>query len=435
MTSLYEDLLQEKPKVWLRAKRNRELRLEWNGRKVEIDEEDKLLTPEEIKRRRYKRQVREWRDRAIVKENQLTKEWNQKYWLDITRWRIYMGEQLWKDMAEVMNEAREEWNKPTPTIIMSEQEEKDYNFLVEHKADWLSLMAKWYFWVSWADGRCYESDIRDKWIIGRPIKLIPTKSLEYIYSWYLTMQKYVRDYLSEKAKGTHQTVEELVKENFKDEDINYLMRPYRWMVKPIRVPEKGSWLEYILKDIHPQKKQFAIGYIKMINEDKFMLGEVVLPFDTYLCGDYIYFPFNRCAIASMFWNWEFFNEENRALVHQWWRYMRMPATLYTIIHRIPVFKGKNMRLVKIPSVKIQNEDDNTTNNNSTYEYRLVPETKNIWLGFSPEKTLQDVIDKFKCPTYEECEYTLTRKMKPLTEELLRPRRNKSNMFYFDTSED
>jgi hypothetical protein len=43
----------------LRAKRNRELRKERSGQSVEVPEEDRLLTPEEIKKKRLKRQLKE----------------------------------------------------------------------------------------------------------------------------------------------------------------------------------------------------------------------------------------------------------------------------------------------------------------------------------------------------------------------------------------
>ena len=43
----------------MRAKRNRELRKEKSGQTVEVDEEDKLLTPDEVKAKRLKRQLKE----------------------------------------------------------------------------------------------------------------------------------------------------------------------------------------------------------------------------------------------------------------------------------------------------------------------------------------------------------------------------------------
>ena len=59
MASLYEDLLNEKPKVKKKKKRNREIRNARDGEKYELDEEDKLLTPEEVKAKRLKRQSKE----------------------------------------------------------------------------------------------------------------------------------------------------------------------------------------------------------------------------------------------------------------------------------------------------------------------------------------------------------------------------------------
>lgn len=424
---LYEDLLNEKPKVWLRAKRNRELRKERSGQSVEVPEEDRLLTPEEIKKKRLKRQLKEWKDRWLIKEKQWQKERNEKYWLDIWRTYVYLKEEFWAAIAETYHELEEE-SRIIPGFTESEQDEKDREYLLNHKYDWFYDGSR--FWMSRYNWYLSRSFARWRWTIWSPIKLIATASLQKIYNNYITAQEWTRSHLQELAKDRGMSVQAFVEWWFREEDIVRGRRGFWRSKRPTYKPKEWSWLEEVMKDAPFKFRIVALDYIRMIRDWTFTLNEACVPFNTYVVGDYVLFGNKACAVPSMFGNGEFFNEENREMIHHRWRYALRFSLRYDIASKIPIFNGTDMKIVKISNVKISDKDE--WHNNWSYAYYLVPQTRELGKKWNKELTMEEVIAKFHTPSTENMWLTKANPKTDLTD-MQFPRREKRHIFYFDTS--
>ena len=423
---LYEDLIQEKPKSWLRAKRNREIRKE--RKEVELSEEDRLLTPEEIKAKRLKRQQKEAKDRWLIKEKQWMEERNAKYWLDIGRTYVYLKEDFRASIAETYHELENE-SHIIPERTASENDEKDKDYILSHKYDWFADGSR--FWMSRYNGYVSRSNARDRWTIWDSIKLIPTTSLQQVYINYLDAQKAVRNHLSEKAKERGMSVQSYVDWGYREEDV---VRWRRWYLSSRRAtfkPREWSWLEEALSGLNFKHRIVALDYVRMIHEWTFCLTEACIPFKTYIVGDYVLFGNKACAVPSMFWNWEFFSEKNRELIHRWWRYALRIRPIYNIANKIPIFNWTNMKLVKVSSEKISDKDER--HNNSTYSFYLVPQTSDLWRKRNKTITLEQAIERFHTPDADLMEL---KEMHPKTtkENINFTKKCKRNIFYFDTTD-
>lgn len=424
---LYEDLLNEKPKVWLRAKRNRELRKERSGQIVEVDEEDKLLTPDEVKAKRLKRQLKEWKDRWLVKEKQWMEEWNAKYWLDIARTYVYLKEDFWAAIAETYHELEEE-SRIIPERTESEQDEKDREYLLNHKYDWFYDGSR--FWMSRYNWYVSKSNARWRWTIWSPIKLIATSSLQRIYNNYITAQEWTRSHMQELAKYRGMSVQAFVEWWFRDEDIIRGRRGFWRSRRPTYKPKEWSWLEEVMRDAPFKFRIVALDYIRMIRDWTFTLSEACVPFNTYVVGDYVLFGNKACAVPSMFGNGEFFNEENREMIHHWWRYALRFNLKYDIANKIPIFNGTDMKIVKVSNVKISDKDE--WHNNWSYAYYLVPQTSELGKKWNKELTIEEVIDKFHTPGTENMWINEANPKTNLTD-MQFPKRDKRHIFYFEES--
>ena len=424
---LYEDLLNEKPKVWLRAKRNREIRKERSGQSIEVPEEDRLLTPEEIKKKRLKRQLKEWKDRWLIKEKQWQKERNEKYWLDIWRTYVYLKEEFWAAIAETYHELEEE-SRIIPGFTESEQDEKDREYLLNHKYDWFYDWSR--FWMSRYNWYVSRSNARWRWTIWSPIKLIATTSLQKIYNNYITAQEWTRSHLQELAKDRGMSVQAFVEWWFREEDIVRGRRGFWRTKRPTYKPKEWSWLEEVMKDAPFKFRIVALDYIRMIRDWTFTLSEACVPFNTYVVGDYVLFWNKACAVPSMFGNGEFFNEENREMIHHWWRYALRFSLRCDIANKIPIFNGRDMKIVKVSNVKISDKDER--HNNWSYAYYLVPQTRELGKKWNKELTMEEVIAKFHTPSTENMWLTEANPKTDLTD-MQFPRREKRHIFYFDTS--
>lgn len=430
---LYEDLLNEKPKVWLRAKRNRELRKEKNGQTVEVDEEDGLLTPEEIKAKRLKRQLKEWKDRWLVKEKQWMEEWNAKYWLDIARTYVYLKEDFWAAIADTYHEIEED-SKILPDVSMSENDLKDRNYLLSHKYDWYYDGSR--FGMSRYNWFLSKSYARWKRTIGSPIKLIPTASLQKIYNNYLSAQQRTREHLQELAKQRGMSVQAFVEWGFREEDIIRGRRGSLLSKRPTYKPKEWSRLEDVMKDAPFRYRIVGLDYIRMIRDGTFTLWEACIPFNTYVVGDYVLFGNKTCAVPSMFGNGEFFSEANRETLHHWWRYALRLKVQVNVANKIPIFNWRDMRLVKVPSTKISDYrwcmEEDQWHNNCDYSYYLVPPTNKLGKLWNKDTTMQQAIDRFHTPSTDLMEIWEAHPKTSLTD-MQFPSRAKANIFYFDTS--
>lgn len=423
---LYEDLLNEKPKVWLRAKRNRELRKEKGGQTVEVDEGDKLLTPEEIKAKRLKRQLKEWKDRWLVKEKQWMEEWNAKYWLDIARTYVYLKEDFWAAIAETYHEIEEEGHL-LPDISMSENDLKDRDYILRHKYDWFYDWSR--FGMSRFNWYVSKSNARNRRTIWSPIKLIPTMSLQSIYTHYIDRQIEIWNHLQNLANVRGMSVPAFVRWGFREEDIIRGRRGYWRSRRATFKPREGSWLDDVIRWVSFNNRITAIDYIRMIYEGTFMLSEACIPFNTYVVGDYVLFGNKACAVPSMFGNWEFFNEENRETIHRMARYALRVNPDYNIANKVPIFNWENMRLVKVSSEKISDWDE--VHNNWSYSFYLVPPTDKLWNIWNKDVSFEQVIDKFKTPDVSVMD---VKDAHPKTDkdDLKFTRKLKQNIFYFNT---
>lgn len=430
MTSLYEDLLNEKPKVWLRAKRNREIRNARDGEKYELDEEDKLLTPEEVKAKRLKRQLKEWKDRFLIKEKQWQKEWNEKYWLSITRTFVYLKEDFWKWVSETYHELEADSHN-LPDISLSENDMKDLEYLRSHKYDWAF---DWHlFWMSWFNWFTRISMHRKTWRICSPIKLIPTYSLDITYSRALSTQAKVWKHLEGLSKERGMSVQAFVEWGYRDEDVLVIRRRAGKSVRMFHKAREGSWLEEAISWLKRPDKIVAMDYIRMIRDWIFTLGEVCIPFRTYIVGDYVFFGNCSCAVPSMFGNGEFFSEKNRETIHHWWRYITRNRVNIGTANTIPVFYWDNMKLVRVSDVKIDDEDT-WWNNNGSYSFYLVPPTKYLWYMRNNSMTMQNAIDRFRTVVVEEMPVYDKQPKTELNDANI-PKRSKNKVFYFNTEED
>ncbi len=422
---LYEDLLNEKPKVWLRAKRNRLLRKERSGQTVEVDEEDKLLTPEEVKAKRLKRQLKEWKDRWLVKEKQWMEEWNAKYWLDIARTYVYLKEDFWAAIAETYHELEAD-SHLLPDISMSENDLKDRDYLFNHKYDW-------YYDGSWFGKSRYnwylsKSFARWKRTIWSPIKLIATASLQKIYNNYLSAQQRIREHLQELSKQRGMSVQAFVEWWFREEDI---IRGRRWRWNSRRAtyrPREWSWLYEVMEDAPFKYRIVGMDYIRMIYEWVFSLCEACVPFNTYIVGDYVLFGNKACAVPSMFGNGEFFSEANRETIHHRGKYALRVKPLYNIANKIPIFNWTNMKIVKTSEVKIS--DDDEWHNNWNYSYYLVPPTENLWKLRNKDVNIEQAIERFHTPSTDLMRVPRFTPKTDLTD-MQFPSRTKTHIFYFN----
>lgn len=422
---LYEDLLNEKPKVWLRAKRNRELRKEKSGQTVEVDEGDKLLTPEEVKAKRLKRQLKEWKDRWLVKEKQWMEEWNAKYWLDIARTYVYLKEDFWAAIAETYHELEAD-SHLLPDISMSENDLKDRDYLFNHKYDW-------YYDGSWFGKSRYNwylsrSNARWKRTIWSPIKLIATSSLQKIYNNYLSAQQRIREHLQELAKQRGMSVQAFVEWWFREEDI---IRGRRWYWSSRRTtykPKEWSWLYEVMEDAPFKYRIVGMDYIRMISEWVFSLCEACVPFNTYIVGDYVLFGNKACAVPSMFGNGEFFSEANRDVIHHRGKYALRVKPLYDIANKIPIFNWINMKVIRTTEVKIS--DDDEWHNNWSYSYYLVPPTNNLWKLRNKDTTIEQAMERFHTPSTDLMKVPQFTPKTDLTD-MQFPSRTKTHIFYFN----
>lgn len=425
---LYEELLQTAPKEGLRVKRNREIRKERASIEEQVNEEDRLLTVEEVKALRLKRQRKEGKDRWLIKEKQWQKEWNEKYWLDIGRTYVYLKEDFWAAIAETYHEIENELSI-LPDISMSENDLKDRDYILNHKYDWFYEWS--WFGMSRYNGYIHKSNARGHRTIGSPIKLIPTQSLQQIYVNYIKAQSEVWKLLRKKAQERGMSVQGYVEWGFRYEDIIKGRRGYWRTRKATYKAREGSWLEKALKWIWIKYKNVALDYVRMIYEDKFMLTEACVPYNTYVVGDYVLFGSKACAVPSMFWNGEFFSEANRETIHHMARYALRNNPVYDIANKIPIFNGEDMRIIKVSSERIWPEDGQ--HNNGMYSYYLVPPTEKLWNLWNKDTTLEQAIARFKTPDISEMTPG-TLSHKTTKEELKFIKRLPQNIFYLNTED-
>lgn len=430
MDSLYEELLRSPIKDNLKKKhhsdkRARELRAQ-KKEALKKEAEDRMLTVEEVKAIRRKETKMRARYNRIAKEEQWVREWNEKYWMDITRTWAYLWESFWKEVSEEYHKIEAD-SRNISKIVLSEDDEKDMNYLSKHMYDW------WYNenwnWISRYNWHINKT--KKTMNIWQVIKLMSTTSIESIYAHYLCAQEVVYTTLEQKAKERGMSVQSFVEWGFREEDIIWKVR-WRWKTRRITPrTRQGSWLEDVLKDIPQLYGRSAPWYVKMIKDWTFMRWEVCLPYTVYLLWDYVFFGTSASAVVSLTWNWEVFSEENREVLHKWWRYP-MCFLDFTVAHKIPRFHWEWMRLVRVPSDKIYDEDEWTCHSNWFFNYYLVPQTKYLWVWLTKDYTLQSLIDKYKVPDLSE--YAHIDRQNKSGGMIGQVKRHKKRVFYFNTDD-
>lgn len=386
-----------------------------------------MLTVEEVKKLRHKQNLKKGRDKFLLKEKAMKAEREQEFWMEIYRYFTYLGKDFWREMSEERHKKLSEWWE-TPVLFWSENEISDVEFINGHKYDWFRDWSR--FWVSWYNGYVSQSNARDRWEINSCIKLVSTASLQKIYNNYIDWQHYIRHHLEELAKERGMSVRDFVKWGFRYEDLIKGRRGYWRTRRATYKPAEWSWLEKVMADVSFKYRITWLDYIRMIYEDRFMLNEALVPFKTYIVWDYILFGNKACAVPSMFWNWEYFNQENRETIHHWWRYALRVNPDYNIANKVPIFTEENMKIIKVIDEKIYDKDDKVWHSNWHYSFYLVSESEKLAKVGIKDRTMEEIINKFHTPSTDVMEL---KEMKPKTEkeEMSFNKKLKQNVFYFE----
>lgn len=430
---LYEELLGSKPKTDIKEKKHNDkvAREKRKAKKeaLEKEAEDRMLTVDEVKDIKRKEAIKWYSQTHLWKEKIKKALREEDNWFTIWRRNVYLGKDFWDSMWDIYEETMSKC-KETSGLFWSENEIRDIEYLNWHKYDWMRDGSR--FWMSWYCGYMSKSNARDKCAIWSPIKLIATQSLQKIYNNYLDGQEATRKHLEGLAKERWMTVRDFVKRWYRYED---LIKGWRWRWVSRRAtykPREWSWLEEVTKDIIFKYRITSLDYIRMIYEDKFMLSEALIPFRTYIVWDFVLFGNKACAVPSMFWNWEYFNQENRELIHHRWQYALMLRPNFNIANKVPIFYWDDMKLVRVSDEKIYDKEDKVWHNNWHYSYYLVPELAKLGKLGPSELSMEEIINKFHTPSAELME---VRWLNPTTtkEEMKFVKKQKRNIFYFDTS--
>ena len=427
---LYEELLGNKPKTDIKEKKHsdkvaREKR-EKKKEELEKEAEDRMLTVEEVKALRHKENCRRATHKHLWKEKIKKALWEENNWFTIWRRNVYLGKEFWDSMWEIYEETMSDCRE-TSGLFWSENEIRDIEYLNRHKYDWMRDGSR--FWMAWYCGYLSKSNARDKCPIWSPIKLIATQSLQKIYNNYLDWQRATRKHLEELAKARGMSVQDFVKWGYRYED---LIKGWRWRWVSRRAtykPREWSWLEEVTKDIVFKYRITSLDYIRMIYEDRFMLSEALIPSRTYIAWDFVLFGNKACAVPSMFGNGEYFNEENRELIHHWGQYVLMLRPKFNIANKVPIFYWDNMKLVRVSDEKIYDKEDKRRHNNWHYSFYLVPDTPKLGKLGPSELSMEEIINKFHTPSVDLME---VRWLHPTTtkEDMKFVKKLKQNVFYF-----
>ena len=132
----------------------------------------------------------------------------------------------------------------------------------------------------------------------------------------------------------------------------------------------------------------------------------------------------------MYGNWEYFNKENRELIHKRGQYILRINPDFNIANKIPIFYWDNMKLIKVSNEKIYDKDEKKWHNNWYYSYFLVPELAKLGKLGPSELSMEEIINKFHTPDESLME---VKQMNPKTEkeEMAFVKKLKQNIFYFE----